>query len=440
MAIYYRLSSKKIGGRSEIIMRFHGGRSMDQRAKTGIFVDPALWDAEGMRLKISRRFVTAATMEASDQQRQIDSLTSYIENRFIRERSQICTGWLQAAIYEFLHGEADTSAKSHRLLSDMCEKYPSSLTNPSDSTIGQYNMVAELLRRYARDHAPLYIDSMTDEDLEDLVEYMRAEKVDGKVVSRSQNTINTKLKKMHAVLSWCKRKKLIASSPFDTYSIPESVYGDPTFLTIEERDRIYAYKGLSAAKEIQRDIFIFHCYIGCRISDLLRLEKSNIVERDGITICDYSQKKMISDSKDIISVPLSSVALEILEKYKDLAGDKLLPFISAQKYNDSIKEIMRQIGIDRTIVIVDSETKESRNVPICDISTSHLARRTFTQHIFSATKSERIAAELTGHKEGSTAMRRYSKVDDRMRKDVIGMIDTKKTDPPSQADPLTPKK
>lgn len=430
---YYRLSTKLFAGKAEVLMRFHGGRDVDQRAKTGIYVDPAMWDADQMRLKISRRFVTPATMEASDRQKELDSLTAYTENKFIKERAHIREGWLQATIYEFLHGE-DPAMNNHRLLADMCEKYTSGLTNPSESTIGQYNMMAKLLRRYASDHEPLYIDTMTEEDLDDLIEYMRKEKVEKivkdkvkeQIVIRNQNTIITKIKKLHAVFLWCKKKKMITSTPFDTYTMPEAVYGDPTFLTIAERDAIYAYEGLSPAKAIQRDIFIFHCYIGCRISDLLRLKKSNIVERDGIRICDYSQKKLIQDNKDIISVPLSSVALEIIDRYKDCEGDQLLPFISSQKYNDSIKDILRQIGINRNVVIVDSESRESKNVPLCDISTSHLARRTFTQHVFSATKSERIAAELTGHKENSTAMKRYTKLDDSMRKDVIGLIDTKK--------------
>lgn len=442
--VYYRLSSKIFAGKAEILMRLHGGRDMDQRAKTGIYVDPALWDAENMRLKISRRFVTPATIEASDRQKELDSLSAYVENRFIKERSKVCAGWLQATIYEFLHGSKNEEAdQKHVLLADMCEKYTSNLINPSSGVVSQYNMIANLLRRYARDHAPIYIDTMSEDDLDDLVEFMREEKIEKKdsngevkirSVKRSQNTINTKLKKLHAVFALCKKKKLISSTPFDNYSIPDSVYGDPTFLTIEERDAIYAYKDLSPAKAIQRDIFIFQCYIGCRISDLMHLKKSNIVERNGIMFCDYCQIKLITENKDVISVPLSSVAIEIIDRYKDCKGDQLLPFISSQKYNDAIKDILREIGINRNIVVVDSDTRESRNVPICDISSSHLARRTFTQHVFSATKSERIAAELTGHAEGSRAMKRYTKLDDSIRKDVIGLIDTKKIARPSQAE------
>lgn len=436
--VYYRLSSKIFAGKAEILMRLHGGRDMDQRAKTGIMVDPALWDDENMRLKISRRFVTPATIEASDRQKDLDSLAAYVENRFLKERSDICSGWLQATIYEFMHGsKADAPDKKHLLLADMCEKYLDAHPKFSESTIGQYKMMANLLRRYAHRQYPLYIETMTSDDLDDLEIYMAEEDVDGKIVTRSQNTISTKMKKLHAVFEWCiHKKKLIHNSPFEDYEIPEAIYGDPTYLTMEERDAVYAYKGLSKAQEIQRDIFIFHCYIGCRVSDLLRLTHSNLIYREGSFFIDYIQKKLIEESEEVVSVPLSDVAFDIIEKYADDNRNSLLPFISAQKYNDAIKAILRKVGITRNVIVLDRLTRESIAVPICEISSSHLARRTFTQHVFSATKSEKIAAELTGHAEGSKAMERYTKLDDSMRKDVIGLIEQKKIAPPSQEELL----
>lgn len=425
MAIYYRLSTKLYGGKVEVLMRLHGGRDVDQRAKTGILVDPAFWDENERRMKISRRYVTPAVMEASDAQKKLDELAAYVENRYFKDRKHIKRGWLQAIILEYSGNPADSEGSgSHRLLADMCEKYIDAHRELSESTIGQYKMMAELLRRYARTQIPLFIDTMTGDDLDDLEIYMSKENLDGRIVTRSQNTISTKMKKLHAVFEWCiKKKKLINRSPFEEYEIPEAKYGDPTYLTKEERDAVYAFSDISPAMKIQRDIFIFHCYIGCRVSDLLRLTRKNLIRRDGIFFIDYIQKKMAAETEDVISVPLSDVAMEIISRYEDEDRESLLPFISAQKYNDAIKEILLRAGIDRNVIVLDRLTMESIAVPICEISSSHLARRTFTQMVFSATKSEKIAAELTGHVEGSKAMERYAKLDDKMRKDVIGMIE-----------------
>ena len=55
----------------------------------------------------------------------------------------------------------------------------------------------------------------------------------------------------------------------------------------------------------------------------------------------------------VVRVPLLKTAKEILDKYKDLPGDAILPLISQQKYNVAIKKILKYAGIDR---MIDEET------------------------------------------------------------------------------------
>lgn len=71
------------------------------------------------------------------------------------------------------------------------------------------------------------------------------------------------------------------NDPFREYSVGLQKYGTPYYLTTEERDLLYKIdmgkdKGLTQA----HDIFIFQCYIGCRISDLLSFTENNIVTTD----------------------------------------------------------------------------------------------------------------------------------------------------------------
>ena len=58
------------------------------------------------------------------------------------------------------------------------------------------------------------------------------------------------------------------------------MYGDPFYLTLEERDEVYYadLSGMGASYPVYRDIFMFQCLIGCRVSDLNRLTKANIVD------------------------------------------------------------------------------------------------------------------------------------------------------------------
>lgn len=59
-----------------------------------------------------------------------------------------------------------------------------------------------------------------------------------------------------------------------------------------------------------------------------------------------------------INVPLLKMTQEILDKYKDLPGDALLPLISQQKYNIAIKKILKYAGIDRSVVWLNPTTGE----------------------------------------------------------------------------------
>ena len=46
-------------------------------------------------------------------------------------------------------------------------------------------------------------------------------------------------------------------------------------------------------------------------------------------------------------VPLNAMATEILARYEACDSDKLLPFISEQKYNLAIKRIFKAAGLQR---------------------------------------------------------------------------------------------
>ena len=56
----------------------------------------------------------------------------------------------------------------------------------------------------------------------------------------------------------------------------------PVYLTLEERDKVYYadLSGMGPTYPVYRDIFMFQCLIGCRVSDLNRLTKANIVGAD----------------------------------------------------------------------------------------------------------------------------------------------------------------
>ena len=78
------------------------------------------------------------------------------------------------------------------------------------------------------------------------------------------------------------------------------VYGTPYYITIEERDQIADYD-LSATPslEAQRDIFIFQCLIGCRVSDLMAMTPRSIING----AIEYMPQKTKGERPKVVRVP-----------------------------------------------------------------------------------------------------------------------------------------
>lgn len=197
---------------------------------------------------------------------------------------------------------------------------------------------------------------------------------------RSRNRIACMMKILISFFNQAIEKRLIASSPFASYTREQEVYGTPYFITIQERDILYKLDlSKTPALAIQRDIFIFQCLIGCRVGDLMKMTKDNVM--DG-TI-EYIARKTKEDKPETVVVPLSKTALEILERYPEVRKNKLLPFINAPDYNDAIKEFFTLAELTRMVTILDPKSREEVKKPLNEVASSHLARRTFigTQRI-----------------------------------------------------------
>ena len=78
---------------------------------------------------------------------------------------------------------------------------------------------------------------------------------------------------------------------------------------------------------IQRDIFIFQCCIGCRIGDLYKMTKNNIINGS----IQYVPRKTKEGNPVTVAVPLNNTAKTILDRYADMKEQQILPFISQQK-------------------------------------------------------------------------------------------------------------
>lgn len=239
--------------------------------------------------------------------------------------------------------------------------------------------------------------------------------------ARGNNTICALFNKLRAFFNWCNEQEITNNRPFDKYNGMAEKYGKPYYISLEERNRIADYD-LSKYPhlEVQRDIFVFQCLIGCRVSDLLKMTINNVI--DGAI--DYIPHKTKNESPDPISVPLNERAKALVKKYENIdKRGKLFPFISAQKYNDSIKDIFLQCGITRVVTILNPTTGEEEKRPINEVASSHLARRTFVGNLYKKVKDPNLVGALSGHSEGSKAFARYRSIDKDMKVELVNLIE-----------------
>ncbi len=237
---------------------------------------------------------------------------------------------------------------------------------------------------------------------------------------RGINTVSGILSRFRTFALWCIESENTTNNPFKGYSIEQEIYGTPFYISIEERNILYNFD-LSDKPNlaIQRDIFVFHCLVGCRIGDLYSLTKSSVING----AIEYIARKSKEGRPVTVRVPLNKTANEILNRYSDSNTGRLFPFIAEQNYNDNIKAMFAAAGLTRMVTIINSATRKEEKRPLNEIASSHLARRCFIGNLYKQVKDPNLVGALSGHKEGSKAFARYREIDEEMKIDLVNLLD-----------------
>lgn len=237
---------------------------------------------------------------------------------------------------------------------------------------------------------------------------------------RGRNRTNKIFRYFRTVVRWAIEEKHTNVVSIPKFNIDQDVYGTPYYLSIEERNTLYNFD-LSEQPQlaIQRDVFVFHCLIGCRVGDLLKLKKNSIINN----AIEYVPRKTKEGRPFTVRVPLNNMAKEIISRYADNEGEALLPFIAEQNYNYAIKNFFKLAELTRLVTIINPTTGNEEKRPLNEIASSHLARRTFVGNLYKQVKDPNLVGSLSGHKEGSRAFSRYREIDEEMKQDLVKLLE-----------------
>lgn len=482
MATIKRSLSKKraLNSKSEILLRVNINHGQQVRLKSTLFINPDNYDSEQNKIKKGKPG-SAIFMELHQLNKTLDALESHLCDICIEEpHSTLTTEYLQGRIHTFLkpvsepHDDTQSSNNTSSTVKkrvgrprkgaydqtetketkepDFFEALERFIATRPASTWRKkrYEVLMRALQRFEMYRKikriktyKLTLRGFNVDDINDFEKFLRSEeelyekypkiyekhpcdtrkvRKKAKPLPKGDNTIINMFACLRYFFRDCIEQKLMDEQPFAKYKGNTTErYGTPYYITLEERDIIasHDFSG-NPSLETQRDIFIFHTLIGCRVSDLYRLTYKDIING----AIEYIASKTLKDRASTIRVPLNQRGLDLIEKYKgkDPEG-RLFPFISQQKYNVAIKKIFTVCGIIRMVTILNAATGQEEKRPINELASSHLARRTFVGNLYKKVKDPNLVGALSGHKDGSRAFARYREIDDDLKKELISILD-----------------
>jgi len=257
-------------------------------------------------------------------------------------------------------------------------------------------------------------DSMDSQYLTDFKNYLSGD------CNLANNTVVSELRRLRAFFGWSIKKGWTTNYPFSSFEIGSESYGDPVYITVEERDKLYNADIKDEELAIVRDVFVFQCLIGCRVGDLMKMTKANIISGN----VEYIAGKTKDDKPRIARIPLTEKAKAILNKY-NLADDKILPFPNEADYNEHLKLLFKldTVKLTRMVTVPDPKTRMSVQVSIADLASSHMARRVFIGGLHKKGVKNEIIASMSGHVKDSKAFSRYYTIDEEDQKDAMKNIE-----------------
>ena len=441
--IYFTLSAKIIGGKKQVMVRF-GGTGVNQRAKSGIFVNYNYWDDITQGVSIPKpRLLTddliATIKELREADTKLRELRAFIEDEYISDTTAPLSdpNWLKDVVYAAFNKEEDIEnldffglwqlfieskqvspkrKQMYTVVNNMLQRYEAVKRKKNKGFVLDINAITPLT--ISDFEKFLYNEEEYAEKFPELYANTRCHKKRGGI-TRGRNTIAGRLEIFRTFYIWCIDKDFTKNDPFKKYNIKPAVYGSPIYITKEERDTLYHTDMGSDSLNAVRDIFVFQSLIGCRVGDLLSFSPKNVVNG----AIEYVAHKTADKRPRTVRVPLSPTAKEIIAKYHNADSEKLLPFISEQKYNVYIKKCFRKANLTRMVTVVDHKTGEYIQSPLCDEATSHMARRNFIGTLYEQVKDPNLIAALSGHTDGSKSLARYRDIGEQMKQDLVNLLE-----------------
>ncbi len=151
-----------------------------------------------------------------------------------------------------------------------------------------------------------------------------------------------------------------------------------------------------------RDVFVLHCYVGLRFTDLIKLlqhPQRYLRQEAGSTFFELLTNK----TGEVVTIPVAAMAQRVMEKRGYDFGGRF----SYSFYNRALKRLGQIAGFNDEIVCTRTNggRRVSRIMKKYELLSSHTARRSFATNAFLAGVPVIGIMQITGHKSQANFMR-----------------------------------
>ena len=270
-------------------------------------------------------------------------------------------------------------------------------TDTVSSTVSKYIQAKDNFQEFQKLKKRVYIPETIDLDFRNAyVDYLIT------VKKYAPTTVYRKMKFLRTVLYFIESQGIkVNSFLHNSRFLTKDIEVDNIALSENELQELENLD-LSNDKRLEqvRDLFLVACYTGQRFSDLNKINQSNIIDNNYISI---RQQK----TNEPLTLPLLDSVRIILEKY-----DFKLPKISNVKYNEYIKEVAGKCESLKQVC------SSENNTPRYLMVSSHTARRTFVTLNYNKGIDLDTLKLGTGHKQTKT-LQKYIKMNDKQKADLL---------------------
>ncbi|MDR6465950.1 phage integrase SAM-like domain-containing protein [Chryseobacterium sediminis] len=413
--------------KNTIYVRVRAGRAIDLTIATKEIVDLSDWDIINECLLEQyneyRNGKTILKRDAETKQKihenkivnyRLIELKKKIEDSYRSTDKFINSGWLKDLIYP----KIDEPVSENILFTDYCNVFLKSKGTTVSKEYGtKVNSIKAILERYIinRKLKKLFLIDINNDFKNDFENNcIGVEKYSVNYFERNFKFIKTILyhaqQNGHQIYSGLNRIKC---------NTEKTMF---VFLSQQELERIERTTFQEEHFETAKDWLLISCYSGQRISDFMRFNTSMIHVREVKDkeryFIEFTQEKT---NKQLL-LPLHEKIVEILHKRNWNFPRRM----SEPRYNEHIKKICEQVGIDELVdgtLAVKNETEYIKNrkknnrrktkgyFPKYMLVSSHIGRRSFASNNFGKIPTPLLMV-ATGHSTPNMLMKYIGKIDE----------------------------